>query len=124
MPRSQLLYLNDISEAAGNIRSYVGDLTFGKFKNDRMRIDAVVRNFEVIGEAVKNLSDDLKTQFPATDWKAVAGFRDTLIHGYFGIDLEILWDIIVHKIPVLQQEIAAVPERAGKTLPYTIKMPL
>ena len=108
MPRSQLLYLNDISEASGNIRSYVGDLTFEKFKNDRMRIDAVVRNFEVIGEAVKNLSDDLKAQFPATDWKAVAGFRDTLIHGYFGIDLEILWDIIVHKIPVLQKEIAAI----------------
>jgi uncharacterized protein with HEPN domain len=73
-----------------------------------MRIDAVVRNFEVIREAVKNLSDDLKAQFPATDWKAVAGFRDTLIHGYFGIDLEILWDIIVHKIPVLQKEIAAI----------------
>ncbi|MDP3563598.1 MAG: DUF86 domain-containing protein [Methanoregula sp.] len=108
MPRSQLLYLNDISEAAGNIRTYVADLTFDKFKNDRMRVDAVVRNFEVIGEAVKNLSDDLKMQFPATDWKAVAGFRDTLIHGYFGIDLEILWDIIVNKIPVLQKEITAI----------------
>jgi uncharacterized protein with HEPN domain len=108
MPRSQLLYLNDISDAAGNIRLYVGDLTFEKFKNDRMRVDAVVRNFEVIGEAVKNLSDDLKMQFPATDWKAVAGFRDTLIHGYFGIDLEILWDIIVNKIPVLQKEITAI----------------
>ncbi|MGB7787201.1 DUF86 domain-containing protein [Methanoregula sp.] len=86
MPRSQLLYLNDISEAAGNIQLYVGDLSFGEFKNDRMRVDAVVRNFEVIGEAVKNLSDELKSQFPATDWKAVAGFRDTLIHGYFGVD--------------------------------------
>jgi uncharacterized protein with HEPN domain len=106
MPRSQLLYLNDISEAVGNIQSYIGDLTFEKFRHDRMRVDAVVRNFEVIGEAVKNLSDELKTKFPASDWKAVAGFRDALIHGYFGIDLEILWDIIVHKIPVLQEEIA------------------
>jgi uncharacterized protein with HEPN domain len=108
MPRSQLLYLNDISEAAGNIRSYVGDLSFDEFRNDRMRVDAVVRNFEIIGEAVKNLSDDLKTQFPVTDLKAVAGFRDTLIHGYFGVDLEILWDIVIHKIPVLQKEIAAI----------------
>jgi len=108
MPRSQLLYLTDISEAAENIRSYVGDLTFDEFKNDRMRIDAVVRNFEIIGEAVKNLSDDLKKKFPATDWKSVAGFRDTLIHGYFGVDLEILWDIIAHKIPVLQKEIAMI----------------
>ena len=108
MPRSQLLYLNDISEAAGNIRSYVGDFTFEEFKKDRMRVDAVVRNFEIIGESVKNLSDELKTQFPVTDWKAVAGFRDTLIHGYFGVDLEILWDIIAHKIPVLQKEIVVI----------------
>ena len=108
MPGSQLLYLNDISEAAENIRTYVGDMTFLEFRKDRMRIDAVVRNFEVIGEAVKNLSEELKTQFPSTDWKAVAGFRDTLIHGYFGVDMEILWDIIVHKIPVLQEEIAVI----------------
>jgi len=117
MPRSQLLYLNDISEAAEHIQSYVGNLTFDGFKNDRMRVDAVVRNFEIIGEAVKNLSDELKAQYPATDWKAIAGFRDTLIHGYFGIDLEILWDIIEHKIPVLQGQIAdiTVQEREKQT---------
>jgi len=108
MPRSQLLYLTDISEAAANIRSYVGALTFEEFRNDRMRVDAVVRNFEIIGEAVKNLSEDLKARFPGTDWKSVAGFRDMLIHGYFGIDLEILWDIIVNKIPLLQGEVAAI----------------
>jgi uncharacterized protein with HEPN domain len=108
MPRSQLLYLNDIAEAVGNIRSYVGTRTYEEFKNDRMRVDAVVRNFEVIGEAVKNLSDDVKTRFSSTDWKAVAGFRDTLIHGYFGIDMEILWDIVIHKIPLLEQEIAVI----------------
>ena len=114
MPRSQLLYLNDIAEAAGNIRSYVGDLSFEEFRDDRMRVDAVIRNFEVIGEAVKNVSDDLKQQFPSTGWKAVAGFRDMLIHGYFGVDPEILWDIIVHKIPVLQNEIAAIIEYETK----------
>jgi uncharacterized protein with HEPN domain len=59
-------------------------------------------------DAVKNLSDELKTQFPVTGWKAVAGFRDTLIHGYFGVDMEILWDIIAHKIPVLQKEIVVI----------------
>lgn len=116
MPRSQLLYLNDISEAADNIRSYVGDLTFDEFKNDRMRVDAVVRNFEIIGEAAKNLDPDLKKKFPGTDWKSVAGFRDTLIHGYFGVDLDILWDIIVHKVPALQTEIPKIisSEKAKK----------
>ena len=108
MPRSQLLYLNDIADAAENIRSYVGDRTFEEFRKDRMRVDAVIRNFEIIGEAAKNISDDLKRAYPATEWKAVAGFRDALIHGYFGIDLEILWDIIVNKIPLLQKEIAAI----------------
>ncbi|HWQ66716.1 MAG TPA: HepT-like ribonuclease domain-containing protein [Methanospirillum sp.] len=64
-------------------------------------VDAVVRNFEIIGEAGKNRSDDLKATFPATNWNAVAGFRDTLIHGYFGVDMDILRDIIMHKIPLL-----------------------
>jgi uncharacterized protein YutE (UPF0331/DUF86 family) len=53
-------------------------------------------------EAAKNINEDLKKQFPATDWKAVAGFRDTLIHGYFGIDLEILWDIVAGDLEVMR----------------------
>lgn len=105
MPGSQLLYLTDIAEAATSISTYIGQMTYEEFSKDKMRIDAIVRNFEIIGEAAKNITEDLKRQFPATDWKAVVGFRDTLIHGYFGIDLEILWDIVVHKIPPLQQEI-------------------
>jgi uncharacterized protein with HEPN domain len=108
MSRSQLLYLNDIAEAATSIRSYTNQMNYEEFSKDKMRIDAVVRNFEIIGEAAKNINDDLRKQFPATDWRAVAGFRDTLIHGYFGIDLEILWDIVVHKIPPLQSEIDAI----------------
>ncbi|MBN1166910.1 MAG: DUF86 domain-containing protein [Methanospirillaceae archaeon] len=61
-----------------------------------------------MGEAVKNVRDDLKTRFPSTDWRAVAGLRDTLIHGYFGVDLLILWDIIEHKIPALEEEIVII----------------
>ena len=110
MRRSQLLFLNDISESIGSIRSYIGEMNFEEFSRDKMRIDAVVRNFEIIGEAVKNINADLKHRFPNTDWKGVGGFRDTLIHGYFGIDLEILWDIAVHKIPPLKDEIAAIIE--------------
>jgi uncharacterized protein with HEPN domain len=108
MSRSQLLYLNDIAEAASSIRSYTGQMSYEEFSKDKMRIDAVVRNFEIIGEAAKNINEDLKKKFPATDWKAIAGLRDTLIHGYFGIDLEILWDIVVHKIPPLLSEIDAI----------------
>ncbi|MEN6611354.1 MAG: DUF86 domain-containing protein [Methanoregulaceae archaeon] len=110
MRRSRLLFLNDIAESIESIRTYVGNRSFEEFSADRMRLDAVVRNFEIIGEAVKNLDEELKSQFPSTDWKGVAGFRDTLIHGYFGIDKEILWDIITRKIPALEQEIRIIIE--------------
>lgn len=105
MRRTQLLYLYDIAEAAENIRSYTQNMTFEEFSNDQMRIDAVIRNFEIIGEAVKNLNNELKLRFSAINWRAVAGFRDILIHGYFGVDREILWNIITEKIPQLQTEI-------------------
>ncbi|PWR71681.1 HepT-like ribonuclease domain-containing protein [Methanospirillum lacunae] len=108
MSRSQLLYLTDIADAIKNIQLYIKNLTFEEFTDDQMRIDAVIRNFEIIGEAVKNLSDNIKTTYPKIDWKAVSGFRDVLIHGYFGIDMDILWDIIVHKVPELQDEITRI----------------
>ena len=94
MPNSQLLYLSDIMQAIHNILKYIGKISFEDFLTDQMRIDAVVRNFEIIGEASKNISTDIKEQFPKTDWRSIAGFRDMLIHGYFGIDTEILWDVI------------------------------
>jgi len=110
MRRSQLLFLYDIAESIESIQSYIGEMSFEEFSQDKMRIDAVVRNFEIIGEAVKNINEDLKHHFPNSDWKAVAGFRDTLIHGYFGIDLDILWNIAVQKLPPLKKEITAIIE--------------
>jgi len=67
MRRSQLLFLNDIFESIDSIRSYIGEMNFEEFSNDKMRIDAVVRNFEIIGAAAKNIDNDLKHRFPDTD---------------------------------------------------------
>jgi uncharacterized protein with HEPN domain len=67
--------------------------------------DAVIRNFEVIGEAIKNLPSDLKERYPKTDWKKIAGFRDVLTHAYFGVKPTILWDISVNNLPLLKTEI-------------------
>ena len=72
---------------------------------DRRRRDATIRNFQVIGEAIKNLPDDLKKGYPKTDWKKIAGFRDVLTHVYFGITDTILWDNAMNKLPGLKKDI-------------------
>jgi len=73
--------------------------------NDEVLQRACVRSLEVIGEAVKNLSEDFKIKEPDLEWRKIAGFRDKLIHYYFGVDWDIVWDVIRNKIPPLEKEI-------------------
>jgi uncharacterized protein with HEPN domain len=75
------------------------------FKKDRRRRDAVIRNFQVIGEAIKNLPPELRERYPDTNWKKIAGFRDVLTHIYFGIKLTIIWDSATNELPLLKKEI-------------------
>jgi uncharacterized protein with HEPN domain len=105
MRRTSLQFLDDIIHSAEKIESYTKDITFEEFAKDPMRVDAVIRNFEVIGEAVKNLPEEVRQRYPDTDWKKVAGFRDVLTHAYFGIKPSILWDNIKTNLPVLKSEI-------------------
>jgi uncharacterized protein with HEPN domain len=105
MHRTVLQYLDDILEAIGNIEEDTAGISFDEFVADRRRKDAVIRNFEVIGEAIKNLPSDLKERYPKTDWKKIAGFRDVLTHAYFGVKPSILWDNSVNNLPVLKKEI-------------------
>jgi uncharacterized protein with HEPN domain len=85
--------------------AYTGSLSKAAFLEDEKTFDAVVRNLEVIGEAVKKLPEDLRAQHAAVEWKKIAGLRDILIHEYFGLDAEIVWDIVQTKVPVLDREI-------------------
>ena len=104
--RDYKLYLDDIIEAAKRIEKYTKGLTLEKFKRDNLIVDGVVRNLEIIGEAVKNIPANVKNKHPDIEWKKIAGLRDILAHEYFGIDIDILWDIVENKLPDLKKEIS------------------
>jgi uncharacterized protein with HEPN domain len=86
------LYVQDILEAIGRIDQYLEGLTFEQFSKDIKTIDAVIRNFAIIGEAAKNIPLSVKREYPEIAWKRMTGMRDKLIHDYFGVDLQIIWD--------------------------------
>jgi len=90
MPRDSSVYQEDILEAIARIRRYTRGLSREAFADDERTLDAVVRNLEVIGEAVKQLPADVRSREPTVEWEKIAGLRDILIHQYFGIDVEIL----------------------------------
>ena len=102
MPRDFRVYLEDILVAIRKATSYTSGLTKAEFLQDDKTFDAVVRNLEVIGEAAKHLPEGARNNAAGVDWKKIAGLRDILIHEYFGIDGEIVWDIVQHKLPALE----------------------
>lgn len=106
--RDYSLFLEDIMQAIEKIETYTKNLTLNEFRDDSMAVDAVIRNFEVIGEASKNIPQNVKEKYPHVEWKEAAGFRDVLIHEYFGIDTESVWDTIKNNIPILKNHIVEV----------------
>ncbi len=103
--RSYLLFLEDILLSMNRIEEYVIGLDLQHFKWDYKTVDAVIRNFEIIGEASKNLPDEFKLKYPALPWEEMYRLRNRISHEYFGIDYEIIWDIANNYIPVNRKEI-------------------
>ena len=89
----------DIIENAELIFQFVMDCAYDELINDKMKIYAVIRAFEIIGEASKYISDELKVKNPLVEWRELSDFRNKLIHDYFGIDYEKIWDIIHNELP-------------------------
>lgn len=95
------LLLLDMKESAEKILKYTKEMSFDDFLADEKTIDAVVRNFEIIGEASIRVDDDFKFDNPQIEWRRLRGFRNRIVHEYFGIDYEIVWSIIVADIEEL-----------------------
>lgn len=93
------MYLQDINTGISRIGEYIEGFNFRQFKKDYKTVDAVIRNFKIIGEAAKNLPDEIKLKYPEVPWDEMYLLRNKISHEYFGIDYEIIWDVAVNDLP-------------------------
>lgn len=107
-------YIKDIVDAIRDREYFVKDMNYHEFLKDKKTIYAVVRGVEIIGEATKSIPRDLKEKYPDISWKKMAGMRDKLVHEYFGIDKEILWEVAKNDIPALKPDIQKVWDNIKK----------
>lgn len=98
-------YLDDMLDAIGRIQDYTAGMDKGALEADHRTLDAVLRNLEVLGEAAKQVPDAVRAEAPGIDWRKVAGLRDILIHGYFVVEFDIVWDIVAHRLDPLREQL-------------------
>lgn len=97
--RDYAMYLEDIQTAMSRIAEYIDGYDFERFKKDYKTVDAVIRNFEIIGEASKNLDEGIKEKYPDMPWQEMYYLRNKVSHEYFGVDYEIIWDVATNYLP-------------------------
>lgn len=107
MLRDEIMYLQDIAQCCEKILRFTAGLAQSDLVTDEKTYDAVVRNLEIIGEAAKHIPENLRARLPDIEWRKAAGLRDMLAHAYFGIDNDILWDVVQNKVPQLAEAINA-----------------
>lgn len=112
MSRDPKVYLHDILECCEKVARYAQGMKWDSLREDEMRYDAILRNLLVIGEAAKNVPDEVREDIPGVDWRGVAGLRDVLIHAYFRIDDDTMWTVVQEHLPALHDSVRVYLDRA------------
>lgn len=107
-------YVQDILDAINDAKDFTKGMKLQDFIGDKKTIYAVVRSLEVIGEATKKIPNDMRAEYPDIPWKRMAGMRDKLIHDYFGVDLEIVWEAVKNELPPIEPLIQKVLDDIGE----------
>ncbi len=108
MKRDIRVYIEDVLESIERIEEYTSAIKEKDFYNNAQVQDAVLRRLEIIGEAVKHIPSDFRSKYPSIPWKKIAGMRDVLIHGYFGVNLKRVWKAVKKDIPDLKEKITVI----------------
>lgn len=106
--RSYQIFIEDALVAVDKIARYTENVNYDDFCQNEMMVDAVLRNLEVLGEAARNVPDEIKVKYPHVPWKRMVGLRNIVIHEYFGIDLENIWKIIDENVPETRSELVKI----------------
>jgi uncharacterized protein with HEPN domain len=109
--REFILYLEDMLQSMERINEYLGNLDFRKFKINYLVVDAIIRNFEIIGEASKNIPNDIQKKYPNIPWRKMYGLRNLIAHEYFGIDYEMIWEIAKNNLPQNRDDLKIMIEK-------------
>ena len=109
------MYLQDMLTGIERIDHYIEGFNFKQFKQDYKTVDAVIRNFEVIGEAAKNLPEEIKSKYPEVPWSEMYLLRNKISHEYFGVDYEIIWDVATNYLPENKKQIEAILKEEENT---------
>jgi uncharacterized protein with HEPN domain len=105
MSRDYRLSLHDIADCCEKVLRYTTGYDLPRFVADTLVYDAVARNLEIVGEATKNIPADVPARYPDVEWRKIAGLRDVMAHGYFGLEDETLWDVVANKVPALLAQV-------------------